>query len=496
MNLKEEDKVAARVFLQRSEVRLSTLQRIAGSFISGAGLLILVPYFLKDLVDNLLSLFFIFKKEYDAIIPFLDTKPEDILLYLKTEMINLPFIGIILCVVFPFCVFVYISIKSIANLYEDIVRFYYIPNDFPKTQAESGFHLPRLSITGLRLPEDETTKDFTEKLAETHRHFIDQGFVIPTNLNDEEFKSVLALIDETKGRVAGRDSFDLDDYLNIKFNEDANWKSKNAEDKKNYEREIRKEKFENLLEVIYKTFENLSNSKSITLLQEVAKMEASLVRHIYFTRRLVIRYVKSILTLTCLTIFLMLLSSYIRSKVNIYNSHPADFISIENALKTIGLIQIMIFTAIYYCVTRPISWLRHFIDMGFEPIDESSPMQRMAKDYQLKIWRDPQLLKFEQSLQFICLITSMIIVLGISILFDSSVISMFVIVFLFQFFSFGVIKTMTEYGRENLWNGGFLFNEMRRMLKQMLSKIMPFIKLTEDPVSNSIETFFNLEKNK
>lgn len=39
---------AMRAFLQRAEVRLSTMHRIGGAFLSGAGLLFLLPVFAKD----------------------------------------------------------------------------------------------------------------------------------------------------------------------------------------------------------------------------------------------------------------------------------------------------------------------------------------------------------------------------------------------------------------------------------------------------------------
>ena len=39
---------AFRAFLQRAEVRLSTMHRIASAFISGAGLLLLLPLFRRD----------------------------------------------------------------------------------------------------------------------------------------------------------------------------------------------------------------------------------------------------------------------------------------------------------------------------------------------------------------------------------------------------------------------------------------------------------------
>jgi hypothetical protein len=37
-----------RTYLQRAEVRLSTMHRIAGAFLGGAGLLLLLPAFLRE----------------------------------------------------------------------------------------------------------------------------------------------------------------------------------------------------------------------------------------------------------------------------------------------------------------------------------------------------------------------------------------------------------------------------------------------------------------
>src|SRR5687768_5024416 len=51
----EAERNAMRSYIQRSEVRLSTLHRVATAFISGAGLLLLIPVFFKDAVDSLLA---------------------------------------------------------------------------------------------------------------------------------------------------------------------------------------------------------------------------------------------------------------------------------------------------------------------------------------------------------------------------------------------------------------------------------------------------------
>lgn len=47
------DALALRAYLQRGEVRLSTMHRVAGAFLSGAGLLLLLPVFAQDALNDL-----------------------------------------------------------------------------------------------------------------------------------------------------------------------------------------------------------------------------------------------------------------------------------------------------------------------------------------------------------------------------------------------------------------------------------------------------------
>jgi len=55
--LSEAERNAMRSYLQRAEVRLSTLHRIATAFIGGAGLLVLLPVFFKEEIVVLIKLF-------------------------------------------------------------------------------------------------------------------------------------------------------------------------------------------------------------------------------------------------------------------------------------------------------------------------------------------------------------------------------------------------------------------------------------------------------
>ncbi len=54
--LTTDERNAMRAYLGRAEVRLSTLHRIATAFIGGAGLLLLIPVFIKDAIDSIMQI--------------------------------------------------------------------------------------------------------------------------------------------------------------------------------------------------------------------------------------------------------------------------------------------------------------------------------------------------------------------------------------------------------------------------------------------------------
>src|SRR5688572_18237732 len=49
-----DERNAMRAYLARTEVRNSTLHRIAIGFVSGAGLMILIPVFFKEIIDGII----------------------------------------------------------------------------------------------------------------------------------------------------------------------------------------------------------------------------------------------------------------------------------------------------------------------------------------------------------------------------------------------------------------------------------------------------------
>ena len=59
----EESRVAMRAFLQRSEVRLSTIHRVAQALLGGSALILLLPLFLRDAFPKMMTVLI---SSYDA----------------------------------------------------------------------------------------------------------------------------------------------------------------------------------------------------------------------------------------------------------------------------------------------------------------------------------------------------------------------------------------------------------------------------------------------
>ncbi|MBL8131206.1 MAG: hypothetical protein JNL42_05065 [Anaerolineae bacterium] len=133
-----DERNAMRGFLQRSEVRLSTMHRVAVGFISGAGLLFLLPVFLKDGVLSIIR-------------AILDYSPP-----ISSASGIGPTIGTLViyaCLLFPFILSLSIPGGALLLLLKDIVRFYFVGH--PPTFPENLFN-PRFVLTGVAFSPDES----------------------------------------------------------------------------------------------------------------------------------------------------------------------------------------------------------------------------------------------------------------------------------------------------------------------------------------------------
>ena len=253
LNLSEAERNAMRAYLQRCEVRLSTLHRIATAFIGGAGLLLLIPVFFKDAFDNLLAAML---TQITNFFPAQGT------------------LGIVLtmllygCVLYALFLSLTIPLYGVYLLLKDIVHFYftiYTPG-FPEN-----LHNPTFALTGVMFSYDESPRGKLEIM----RHQYDatqMGFMIPFSKERRElyFDSIITnsdgdIIPSTR-RV---EELLRQDVLPEIYNEQS------------------VNRFNAAL--------GIARSIDRTLTQEVAITEMSLVRHVLYLRRLMLRYIKTLL---------------------------------------------------------------------------------------------------------------------------------------------------------------------------------------------------------
>lgn len=119
-----DERAAIRAFLQRCEVRLSTIHRVATALLSGAGLMVLLPLILRDQVVSVIRVLL----ETDV------TTGHVVLTAVALIVLALPLI-------------------VLWVLLGDMTRFYFHAQHVAHDGVES--FTPRFTLTGLRLPSDE-----------------------------------------------------------------------------------------------------------------------------------------------------------------------------------------------------------------------------------------------------------------------------------------------------------------------------------------------------
>jgi hypothetical protein len=286
----DQERNAMRAFLQRTEVRLSTMHRVAVGFISGAGLLFLFPVFFKDAILAIV-------KEFLTHTPSLPPNS------------NLPSAAVIiltyLLIGYPFLLSLGIPIMALGLLLRDIVHFYFVGH--PPGFAEELFN-PRFGLSAIAFSPDESESTKTKILI--HQYGSDLiNFVLPFDERGSRYYG--AVIDKPKRmivpttrripRLIGRGILDnpngktLDqmadsDVLHVRgaFNSGGEVISVLAEPYK----------VRTLAELDrFNAALGLAGFIDRPLYQEVAKQEVSLVRHSLKLRQMVLRYFQALLVL-------------------------------------------------------------------------------------------------------------------------------------------------------------------------------------------------------
>jgi hypothetical protein len=245
--ISEQERGAIRAFLQRTEVRQSTLHRVATAFVSGAGLLLLIPIFLRDVVDSLLAVYL----NLPAALPFASHWLNGTLLLL---------------LLYPFVLSLGIPLYGVYLLLKDIVHFYF--TIYSPGFAESLLN-PTFSMSGLALSPDEAplAKKAVINLQYQHPQI---EYLLPFSEGRRELYFD-KLVESTKGEILP--SSRRRDVLAEILPEDTNWKD------------------DERMSAAFGIARTLDRS----LIEEVAVAEMAVARNILYLRRLVLRYAKTLL---------------------------------------------------------------------------------------------------------------------------------------------------------------------------------------------------------
>ena len=128
-----DERGAIRAYLQRSEVRLSTIHRVGSALLSGAGLMVLLPAVERDSVTTVLGA--LLSGDVDLVRVLLS-------------------VAVCAAVALPF--------TALWLLLRDLTQFYFHANHVRHGDGEA--FTPRFTLTGLRLPPDELGPDSAARL--------------------------------------------------------------------------------------------------------------------------------------------------------------------------------------------------------------------------------------------------------------------------------------------------------------------------------------------
>jgi hypothetical protein len=145
-----ESAAALRAYLQRCEVRLSTVHRVASALLSGAGLVVLFPALAKDSVARIVRA--LFEGPSDA--------PHRLVL-----------VGVLSAAALP--------VIALWQLLRDLVRFYFAGQHFDDDNNREFF--PRFALSGLRPSPTDVDQETWREIEAAHHDPNVRAFLLPEN---------------------------------------------------------------------------------------------------------------------------------------------------------------------------------------------------------------------------------------------------------------------------------------------------------------------------
>lgn len=251
----EESRTAMRAFLQRSEVRLSTVHRVGQALLGGSALILLLPLFIRDGFPRMTTLII---SSYDA------------------DQHWAVIVGIAVATVLS----IGLPVVAIFLLVGDLLGFYFTSNTFGAPGAGDDHTIrtvfnPRFIIPGLGFNNDELNPKTRLLLAEGRDDEWTKALLVPRNLDDNGW----------------RDRFDTRAF--------EIWGTVIPEGLAGDDERLRQ------------CFRLAGLNRDRTLAHDVARTEALLAKHVLTIRIAVLRYSKALLLLIATTVAVLAASGLV-----------------------------------------------------------------------------------------------------------------------------------------------------------------------------------------
>jgi len=241
-----EARTAMRAFLQRAEVRLSTIHRVGQALLGGSALVLLLPLFIRDAFPKMTALL--------------------VAAYEADQWMLLVGIGVAVALS------VALPVAAIYLLVSDLLGFYFTSNTFGAPGADGTrrpVFSPRFVLPGLGFNDDELTPATRRALDEGRADEWTRALLVPRNLDDGGW----------------RDRFDTRTY--------EVWGTVIPEGVAGDDQRLRQ------------SFRLAGLHADRTLALDVARTEALLARHVLTIRVAVLRYSKALLLLIATTVAML-----------------------------------------------------------------------------------------------------------------------------------------------------------------------------------------------
>jgi hypothetical protein len=266
--LSDGERHAIRAYLARAEVRMSTLHRVATAFIGGAGLMLLIPIFLRDVVDGILAVLLAAVGN-----PVFEQSTWG---WILTTVLYVS-------IAYPFLLSLWIPFYALYLMLKDIVHFYF--SIYTPGFKESLLN-PTFSLGGLMLSPDEAPQ--AKKRAMRYQYSDhNSAFTIPFSKSRRE-EYFDKLVETTHGEIIPQSRRNLEGIL-----------PPDADPKQVAE---------------LNTAFGITRSLDRQLVEEVAVTEMLLSRNVLYLRRLFLRYIKTLLMFIWTTLISFVALPFLQDK--------------------------------------------------------------------------------------------------------------------------------------------------------------------------------------